>query len=75
MTQEEVRLARAYYSFSQSPEGQIVLKDLRERFYERTLVTLPTDPNSLMLNVGMREVVVYILAQVERLEYENGRNT
>ena len=73
MTEEEEKLAKAYLGFTQSVEGGIVLKDLRERFYERTLIRVPVDSNELLVNVGMREVIVYILSQIERLEYERSK--
>lgn len=75
MSSEAEKLAKAYLSFSQSVEGQLIIKDLRDKFFERTLVDRSSNTNEILLNVGMREVVVYILRQIESWEYENGRNT
>lgn len=61
-----------YYCFKQSPEGQIVLSDLEDRFYRRTFIpdirSVQLDPTYLAIQVGLREVVTFILSKVE--EYE-----
>lgn len=86
MTDEEARLAKAYLSFKQSDVGQIIIADLRNKFFERTFVSEDsiTSTNDFLLQIGMREVIIYILQQTELLEYEqqlqkvrlgNGRDT
>ena len=73
MTEEEEKLAKAYLGFTQSVEGQIILKDLREKFFERSLVADSTNTNQILLEVGAREVLIYILSMIERLEYERSK--
>ena len=53
-----------------SSEGQEVLTDLRERFYERTSV-VPGDPYATHAREGAREVVLYILDRIKRAESSN----
>lgn len=62
------QLIKAYYSFKNSPEGQTVLDDLENKFYKSSLVPDNFNENHIMLNVGAREVVVYILSKIEEFE-------
>lgn len=60
----EDKLNKSYYTCFHSPEGQIVLKDLLNNYYKRTLVG-DNRSNEILLKVGMREVIIYILARME----------
>lgn len=61
---------KAYYSlFRDTDYGPMVLSDLMDKFYKSTFITAVTSADSILLNAGGREVLVYILAQIE--EYEN----
>ena len=53
-----------------SSEGQEVLTDLRERFYERTSI-VPGDAYATHAREGAREVVLYILDRIKRAESTN----
>jgi len=65
------KLLGAYYGFFQSPEGQIVLGDLQDKFYKTSLIPNRTvNADEILLNVGAREVVVYILSKVEEFEMQ-----
>ena len=67
---DEEQLLRAYYTlFRDTDWGPAVLADLLDKFYKPTFITSNISSDAVMLNVGGREVVVYILAQIE--EYEN----
>ena len=61
---------KAYYTvFRQYDFGVLVLNDLLDKFYKTTFCGRETNADSILLNVGGREVLVYILSQIE--EYEN----
>lgn len=81
MTKEEEKLAKAYLTFKQTEEGQLILQDLRNKFFERTFIPNGgvSSTNDFIMQIGMREVIIYILAQTELLEYVrengNGRST
>lgn len=61
---------KAYYSlFRNTDFGPIILMDLMDRFYKSTFIKHPINPDELLLDVGGREVIVYILSLIE--EYEN----
>jgi len=71
MTEEEKEelLLKAYYSiFIDSDAGAMVLHDLQNKFYKSSFISRTTDPTDLILNVGGREVVIYILSQIEEFE-------
>lgn len=71
---EYERLLSAYYSvFRDSDAGRIVLDDLESRFYRRTFISSPVDPNSILCNEGARSAVIYILSKIEEFEQEHGR--
>lgn len=65
---EETRL-KAYYSlFRDNDWGVNVLTDLMDKFYKPTFITGNVNADALLLNAGGREVIVYILAQIEEFE-------
>jgi hypothetical protein len=63
--EKDEQLSKAYYSTFHSPEGQIVLNDLLNRYYRRTSLTEPCDPNTVLVSEGSRYVVLQILARME----------
>lgn len=76
MTEEEEKLLKAYYScFKQSSEGQLVLKDLMNRFFNATSLNEEANANKVLIQEGKRFVTIYILAQVEGFEqWQENRN-
>jgi hypothetical protein len=64
------QLLKMYYAvFIQSVEGQEVLKDLSDKFYRPSLINNHNNNvNDILLSVGTREVVVYIMAKIEEFE-------
>lgn len=61
---------KTYYTlFRNTDHGPVVLADLMDRFYKSTFISSTVNADSILLNAGGREVLVYILAQIE--EYEN----
>ena len=61
------RLALAYEHVFTTPEGQLVLEDLQNRFMRRSSVTLvdgKVDPHRTLVNEGARELVLYIEQKV-----------
>ena len=61
---------KAYYTlFRDTDYGVMVLNDLLDKFYKPTFLSARTNNVSVLLNAGGREVIVYILSQIE--EYEN----
>ena len=67
---DEEQLLKAYYTvFRDTDWGPVVLADLLDKFYKPTFIASNISSDAVMLNVGGREVIVYILAQIE--EYEN----
>jgi hypothetical protein len=73
---EEARktLLQAYTSlFKGSPNGELVLKDLRAQFFERSVV-VPEDKFGTIINAAKHDVVTYVLAMIEEGE-RYGRGT
>ena len=64
----EILLANYYSAFKTSPQGQMVLKDLESKFYRATFMSRTVDNTNILLNVGAREVIVYILSKIEEFE-------
>lgn len=64
------RLLAAYYTFFQSPEGKLVLEDLEGLYYKRTIANHGVDATTILMNVGAREVIVYILSRIETFELQ-----
>lgn len=53
-----------YYNvFQGTPDGQKILDELSARFYDRTSVTNPVDPNATLVLEGQRQVVLFIIEQ------------
>ena len=53
---------RAYYNLLNSPDGEVILRDLDEKFNRTTLrkVNGVIDPNASIAAAGCREVLLYI---------------
>jgi hypothetical protein len=65
-------LLKAYYScFIDSDAGAMVMADLQNKFYKPTFLGARSDQADLFINLGGREVIVYILSMIE--EFERGR--
>jgi len=64
----EILLANYYSAFRQSEQGAMVLRDLMGKFYNPTFMTRSFDSTNILLNVGAREVIVYILSKIEEFE-------
>lgn len=61
-------LSRIYRNLFESPEGRLVLEDLRNRCYCYSTTALG---DNIELNEGMRSVVLHIETQInKRGEYE-----
>lgn len=66
---EETRQKAYYTLFRDTDYGVMVLNDLLDKFYKPTFLSAVTSTESILLNAGGREVIVYVLSQIE--EYEN----
>lgn len=55
--------ARAYPAVFATPDGALVLADLRAQFYDGDM--LPTDAHQAAMMLGARQVVRYILDSIE----------
>ncbi len=63
-TQAQAALARTYHNlFEGHADGQAILTDLSQKFYDRSSVTSPVDPNATLVMEGQRQVVLYIIQQ------------
>jgi hypothetical protein len=68
---EEDERASLYKGLFDSPEGKLVLEDLRVRCYFYGSSALPdpnghiNDPYAVYMNEGMRSVMLYIQTQLE----------
>ncbi len=58
---QERRIRQAYVSIFESPDGRVVLGDLRKQFYDVS-THVPGDPYGTHVNDGARDVVLRILA-------------
>ena len=65
-------LACAYNRVFTGIDGEMVLRDLRNLFHERT--SLDKDPNVTQANEGKRFVVLYILAKMELADAAGSSN-
>lgn len=65
-------IIKAYYSFKTTPEGQIVLKDLRDTYFEKTFLHKGVTQEDILLAAGAREVIIYILRKIEDFELQQG---
>jgi hypothetical protein len=53
-----------YYNvFQGHPDGQKILDELAAKFYDRTSVSNPVDPNATLVLEGQRQVILFILAK------------
>lgn len=61
----EVEIVRLYKTVFDSPEGRLVLEDLRQRgFYDAP--TYDPVPHGMGVNEGMRDIILHIQNQVYR---------
>ena len=65
----ERRLASLYYKVFTSPDGEDILADLMQQFYDRSSI-VPGDPHMTHAREGAREVVLYIKQMMEEAENE-----
>lgn len=65
----EKQLVSKYYKLFTSPDGEDVLKDLMQQFYDRSSI-VPGDPHMTHALEGAREVVLYIKQMMEEAENE-----
>ena len=54
-----------YYRCFNSPEGEVVLNDLKNCFYNKTSLDEDASPHKVLVQEGKRFVVIYILSQIE----------
>ena len=51
-----------YYNIFQGhKDGQKILDELSKKFYDRTSVSNPVDPNATLVLEGQRQVVLFII--------------
>jgi hypothetical protein len=56
--------AKIYYSMFQGhPDGQKILDELAQKFYDRSSITNPVDPNATLVMEGERRVILFILGK------------
>lgn len=53
-----------YTRLFNTPDGEVVLKDLEERFYNNDLLTVG-DPHATAYNVGLRDAVRHIKETIQ----------
>jgi hypothetical protein len=71
LSEEDIRIIRAYKNFSTSDWGKIVLSNLREVFkFDMSVVPIGEDAhidvNRLIRNEGQRSVIIHILSQLNK---------
>jgi len=49
--------------FQNHPDGQRILDELAAKFYDRTSVGNPVDPNATLVMEGQRQVILFIIAK------------
>ena len=54
-----------YYLCFNSPEGEVVLNDLKNCFYNMTSLDEEASPHKVLVQEGKRFVVIHILAKIE----------
>ena len=78
MLGSDKKLLHAYHVTFDSPEGQVVLADLRRRcplLTESLSTANGVDVNRLLIEEGRRSVLVYIYKMLKRLPYDENRQT
>ena len=60
LNQEELERREAYQIFFDTESGQRIMADLKERYYDANLL-VRTSTNSTLYNLGMRDVVRYLM--------------
>ena len=56
--------ANIYYNIFQGhADGQKILDELAVKFYDRTSISNPVDPNATLVMEGQRQVILFILAK------------
>jgi len=56
-------ISKAYRGFTRSPNGKVVLKDLRKKFYDADLCG--DSEHSAAVKAGRHSVILYILRMME----------
>jgi len=57
--QQQLEIRKAYRRLFKTPDGKVVLDDLRARFYDRSLDS--ESANKMAVNVGSHKVVQHII--------------
>jgi len=54
--------AKIYFNIFQGhQDGQDILQELSMRFYDRTSISSPVDPNATLVLEGQRQVLLFIM--------------
>ncbi len=66
----EQQLDQLFYNvFEGHKDGQAIMRDLSNRFYDRTsVVGSPVDANATLVNEGARNVLLYIMLRLSRFQ-------